>query len=261
MWSKCWYLSKRSLLLNFWILRYNIKLIIGNGQAWCGAGCRTGFGECGAAAIITRTTVATTTTTRPITSLPTNSLGGRCGPNVAFCGDGSCCSQYGYCGNQMEWCGTGCQSAYGKCGSTFVSTSTTPARPAATPGQVQPWACPANGYFNFPEYKCICNSGFTWNGAACVAQSTGGGNTPPPQVQVGRRFFAPYVDVLLWPTLDVAAVSTTTGVKWFTIAFVTSDGSGNPAWGGSVGLNQRWYLDAVNRLRAIGGDVRNILKN
>jgi hypothetical protein len=201
-----------------------ICLLSGNGEPWCGRGCRTGFGECGASAITTRTTITTTTTTRPITSLPTNALGGSCGPNVGFCGDGSCCSQYGWCGNQADWCGTGCQPAFGKCGLNFISTSTAVPAPSTAPGQPQQPQPPV---------------------------------TLPPTTNIGKRFFHPYVDVLLWPTLDAAAVATTTGIRWFTLAFIVDDGRGNPSWGGVVALDQQWYMPYVNQLRAMGGDVSN----
>jgi hypothetical protein len=63
------------------------------------------------------------------------------------------------------------------------------------------------------------------------------------------------VDVLLWPTLDAATVSTATGTKWFTLAFLIDDGAGNPAWGGVVPLNQNWYMTQLSAVRALGGDA------
>lgn len=47
-----------------------------------------------------------------------------CGVGTNFkCGDGSCCSQYGFCGNTTAHCGTGCQDEYGKCTGTSTVTS------------------------------------------------------------------------------------------------------------------------------------------
>jgi len=69
------------------------------------------------------------------------------------------------------------------------------------------------------------------------------------------RVFAPYVDVLLWPTLDVSALATSTGVKHFTLAFIISDTAGNPAWGGITPYSSGFYLDVIGRVRANGGDV------
>ncbi|KAH6600174.1 hypothetical protein BASA61_002355 [Batrachochytrium salamandrivorans] len=46
------------------------------------------------------------------------------------------------------------------------------------------------------------------------------------------RVFAPYCDVLLWPTFDIATAAATIKNKHFTLAFITADGSGKAAWGG-----------------------------
>ena len=88
-----------------------------------------------------------------------------------------------------------------------------------------------------------------------MTQSGGGFTGGGGSVQLGKRIFAPYVDVLLWPTLDASVASAATGTKWFTLAFITDDGRGNPAWGGSVALDQQWYMSIVTKLRAMGGDV------
>ena len=45
----------------------------------------------------TTTKKTTTTTTKKTTSLPTNSTE-KCGPGIAICASGLCCSKYGYCG-------------------------------------------------------------------------------------------------------------------------------------------------------------------
>ncbi|KAJ3264986.1 hypothetical protein HK104_006357, partial [Borealophlyctis nickersoniae] len=69
------------------------------------------------------------------------------------------------------------------------------------------------------------------------------------------KMFAPYVDVLLWPTLDISVVANKTGVKYFTLAFVISDAGGNPAWGGMTPIQQGFYADVVAKVRSVGGDV------
>lgn len=71
----------------------------------------------------------------------------------------------------------------------------------------------------------------------------------------GPRTYAPYVDVLLWPTLDVSAVAQKTGANFFTLAFVTADSAGEPAWGGITKVSTAFYLDILTKLRAIGGDA------
>ncbi|KAH6975402.1 glycoside hydrolase superfamily [Ilyonectria sp. MPI-CAGE-AT-0026] len=46
----------------------------------------------------------------------TSSPDGSCGVGSSFkCGEGTCCSQYGYCGNTTAHCETGCQTGYGRC--------------------------------------------------------------------------------------------------------------------------------------------------
>jgi hypothetical protein len=69
------------------------------------------------------------------------------------------------------------------------------------------------------------------------------------------KVFAPYCDVLLWPTYDAANAGAQSGAFHYTLAFITADGSGNPAWGASVGLSQNWYGDLLKKLRDAGGDV------
>ncbi|OUM56952.1 carbohydrate-binding module family 18 protein, partial [Piromyces sp. E2] len=39
----------------------------------------------------------------------------RCGPNVAVCAKGLCCSKYGWCDKTKQHCGSGCQPQYGMC--------------------------------------------------------------------------------------------------------------------------------------------------
>ena len=42
----------------------------------------------------------------------------RCGSDYGSCDSGDCCSKYDWCGTSEEHCGSGCQSKYGKCGSS-----------------------------------------------------------------------------------------------------------------------------------------------
>ncbi|KAF2019070.1 carbohydrate esterase family 4 protein [Aaosphaeria arxii CBS 175.79] len=92
----------------------------------CGTGCNPSFGTCGSSS----NTPTTTTATRPPTSTPTNKVisnDGTCGGTGQMtCKDspfGNCCSQYGWCGSTTDHCGTGCQSAFGTCGSPVSSLS------------------------------------------------------------------------------------------------------------------------------------------
>jgi Glycosyl hydrolases family 18 len=67
--------------------------------------------------------------------------------------------------------------------------------------------------------------------------------------------FAPYLDVLLWPTYKASEAAKQTGNLFYTLAFITADGSGNPAFGGQIKLNDEWYANDLKELRDMGGDV------
>jgi chitinase len=51
------------------------------------------------------------------------------------------------------------------------------------------------------------------------------------------------------------SVMSATGVKWFTLAFILSDGSCNPKWDGSRALTGGSDQSAIKAIRAAGGDV------
>src|SRR5437868_15313077 len=68
------------------------------------------------------------------------------------------------------------------------------------------------------------------------------------------KVYAPYVDVMLWPTFSLMNCYNATGQKYYTLAFITSNGS-QPAWGGITTMDQNFMLDQINQLRAVGGDV------
>ena len=51
------------------------------------------------------------------------------------------------------------------------------------------------------------------------------------------------------------SVMSATGVKWFTLAFILSDGSCNPAWDGSRPLTGGDDQSKINSIRSAGGDV------
>ncbi|MGW4986129.1 glycosyl hydrolase family 28 protein [Streptomyces mirabilis] len=66
---------------------------------------------------------------------------------------------------------------------------------------------------------------------------------------------APY-EYLGWGSpQNPTSVMTATGVKWFTLAFVLSDGSCNPKWDGSRPLTGGNDQSKINAIRAAGGDV------
>ncbi|ERF72910.1 hypothetical protein EPUS_08738 [Endocarpon pusillum Z07020] len=75
----------------------------GDTSAFCGTGCQTAFGTCGAS--------GPPVSTDGTCSAASNPVGATC----AASGFGNCCSEYGYCGATNAYCGTGCQSAFGTC--------------------------------------------------------------------------------------------------------------------------------------------------
>jgi chitinase len=54
---------------------------------------------------------------------------------------------------------------------------------------------------------------------------------------------------------DPVSVMNATGIKWFTLAFILSDGTCNPAWDGSRPLTGGNDQTQINRIRANGGDA------
>ncbi|KAJ3369781.1 hypothetical protein HDU91_006905 [Kappamyces sp. JEL0680] len=200
----------------------------GNGDAWCGAGCQSLFGTCGSSSAVVTSTqspahvavqTSTHATTQPAaTSTPSGvPSGGNCGLGQGTCASNLCCSQYGFCGSGDAWCGTGCQSLFGICAASSASASTAAATSTSAATVVVPTKLPA-------------------------ANPT-------------KNIFAPYVDVLLWPTFDISKMAAAVGTNWFTLAFIVGDGTGGPSWGGSVPLSQKWYMDYITALRTMGGDV------
>ncbi|MEV6107942.1 carbohydrate-binding protein [Streptomyces sp. NPDC051940] len=66
---------------------------------------------------------------------------------------------------------------------------------------------------------------------------------------------APY-EYLGWGSPpDPVSVMNATGVKWFTLAFILSDGTCNPAWDGSRPLTGGNDQAKINAIRQAGGDV------
>jgi hypothetical protein len=84
----------------------------------------------------------------------------------------------------------------------------------------------------------------------------------PAATAWGDHAFAPYADVTLVPMVDLAATAAKAGTKHFTLAFITADPGGQPAWGGyqtyrvGAGGEFETQLTAnLGRLRTAGGDA------
>ncbi len=79
-----------------------------------------------------------------------------------------------------------------------------------------------------------------------------GGTTPPPS---GAMAVAPYLYEGWGNPPDPTTVMSATGVKWFTLAFVLSNGTCNPQWDGSRPLTGGVDQSTINTIRNAGGDV------
>ncbi|MFF2845601.1 cellulose binding domain-containing protein [Streptomyces sp. NPDC058001] len=82
-----------------------------------------------------------------------------------------------------------------------------------------------------------------------TASDPGGGTT------TGAKF-APYVDTSLYPAYNLFDTVDKTGVKEFTLAFITSGGGCTPKWGGVTDLGADAVAAQIGDLRVKGGDVR-----
>ncbi len=79
--------------------------------------------------------------------------------------------------------------------------------------------------------------------------ASGGGGGAPGMAAAPYEYFG-------WGSpQDPVTVMSATGIKWFTLAFILSDGTCNPAWDGSRPLTGGNDQNQINRIRANGGDV------
>jgi hypothetical protein len=66
---------------------------------------------------------------------------------------------------------------------------------------------------------------------------------------------SPYVDMGAWPTPSLTQMSQASGVKGFTLGFVTSVGC-KASWFNAYDPRTAWEKDDIDALRAAGGDVK-----
>ncbi|MFF2523344.1 ricin-type beta-trefoil lectin domain protein [Streptomyces liangshanensis] len=150
----------------------------------------------------------------------------------------------------------------------------------ANGGQLQIWDCTgaanqkwtasaARDLVNTQANKCLDATGnssangtrlqiWTCTGTAnqkwtAPAAGGGGGDTPPPAP--GAMAVAPYLYNGWGNTPNPVTVMNATGVKWFTLAFVLSNGYCNPQWDGGRPLTGGVDQQTVNTVRAAGGDI------
>jgi chitinase len=92
----------------------------------------------------------------------------------------------------------------------------------------------------------------TVNGGPNLDRVTIAPGGPPPAPGMAA---APYEYFGWGSPQDPVTVMNTTGIKWFTLAFILSDGTCNPAWDGSRPLTGGNDQTQINRIRGNGGDV------
>jgi hypothetical protein len=112
-------------------------------------------------------------------------------------------------------------------------------------------------------------SGFTGTDAFKYTISDGAGGAATGTVRVSvasptalpSQFFAPYVDMGLWPTYTLTNAMQKGGVKYFTLAFIVADTNNQPAWGGysanevNKGAFDTQIKQQIAQVRNAGGNV------
>nr|WP_296069057.1 ricin-type beta-trefoil lectin domain protein [uncultured Actinoplanes sp.] len=109
-------------------------------------------------------------------------------------------------------------------------------RNTANGAKLQIWSCTGGS-----------NQGWTFGG--------GGTTPPPPTGGPGIKAVAPYYYTGWGNPPNLTTVTNTTGVKWFTMAFMLNSGSCDPKWDGTRALTGGADQAAINTIRANGGDV------
>ncbi|AJE43490.1 carbohydrate binding domain-containing protein [Streptomyces nodosus] len=81
-----------------------------------------------------------------------------------------------------------------------------------------------------------------------TAANSGGGTT-------GFKQAAPYLYLGWGDPPNAASVMSSTGIKWYTLAFMLDSGGCNPAWDSSRPLTGGTDQSVINQIRSAGGDV------
>ena len=69
------------------------------------------------------------------------------------------------------------------------------------------------------------------------------------------RVFAPYMFLGSGDNFQLTGCDDACGQKFYTLAFIISDRSNNPAWYGRIPMEQDLYTNQIAAIRARGGDV------
>ncbi|MFF8592394.1 cellulose binding domain-containing protein [Streptomyces sp. NPDC015220] len=95
-------------------------------------------------------------------------------------------------------------------------------------------------------------AGNTSDWSAAVAGTTSSSGDPRPS---GGLYTAPYVDMGAWPTPSMPAMSSASGVRNYTMAFITASGC-KAMWFNAYDPRSGWAKDQIDAIRAGGGDVK-----
>ena len=93
------------------------------------------------------------------------------------------------------------------------------------------------------------SSGLSGLVSATTAASSGTSGSFPVHL------FAPYIDMLQYPTPSLAGLAASTGQKYFSMAFIAAGKGCQASWGGSYTMAQNFEVNDIAALRAQGGDV------
>ncbi|GGO96869.1 hypothetical protein GCM10012280_57340 [Wenjunlia tyrosinilytica] len=93
------------------------------------------------------------------------------------------------------------------------------------------------------------------NTSAYSASASGTTTTGTPTPSPGAVRTAPYVDMGSWPTPSLPTMASASGLKSFTMAFITASGC-KAMWFNAYDPRAGWAKDQVDAIRAAGGDVK-----
>ncbi|MCX5330071.1 MULTISPECIES: carbohydrate binding domain-containing protein [unclassified Streptomyces] len=92
------------------------------------------------------------------------------------------------------------------------------------------------------------NSSAPSNAVSVTTDAGGGGGT-------GFKQAAPYLYLGWGDPPSATSVMSSTGIKWYTMAFILSSGGCNPAWDGSRPLTGGNDQSVISSIRSAGGDI------
>ena len=105
-------------------------------------------------------------------------------------------------------------------------------------------------------WTCTGTSNQKWTfGGSGTPPTTGPTTTPPTGGGPGLKAVAPYYYTGWGNPPNLTTVMNTTGVKYFTMAFMLNSGNCVPKWDGGRALTGGQDQTAINTIRAAGGDV------